>query len=275
MPRGVVERDEPRPGSDETQIVVSSDGRVGAHEWNHAIDQVQRVVDRIGDPVRGATVRLTRAGDPARERRCTATATIDIDGRPVRSRAEAAEMRDAVDRLVDRLRDRLQHLDELRLALRNRGAEHPPSEWRHGDRPEPRPEYHPRPVDEREVVRRKSFSTPESTLDEAIFDMESLDHDFFLFSDLATGQDAVVWRDGGAYRVRYAGTAPSDAAAAATVVVDTVPVGTATEDDVRARLDVGDEPWVIFRDAGTGRGRVMYRRYDGHYGLITPVTDAA
>lgn len=275
MPNGV-DRDVQQSGPDRPPIDVSSDGRVGASEREHASDQVQRVIDRIGRPVLGAAVRLTRSGDPARELGCSATATIDVDGRLVRSRAEAAEMRDAVDRLVDRLRDRLQHLDELRLALRHRGAERAPGEWRRGDRPDPRPRYHPRPADEREIVRRKSFSTPESTLDEAIFDMESLDHDFFLFSDIATGADAVVWRDGDDYRVRYVGAAPADPPEAAVeVVVDPVPVSTATEADARARLDIGDEPWVLYRDADTGRARVMYRRFDGHYGLITPVTDDA
>ena len=29
---------------------------------------------------------------------------------------------------------------------------------------------------------------------------------------------------------------------------------------------------VFFVNAETGRGNVIYRRYDGHYGLITPVT---
>ncbi|MEV7027010.1 sigma 54 modulation/S30EA ribosomal C-terminal domain-containing protein, partial [Kitasatospora sp. NPDC093558] len=32
-------------------------------------------------------------------------------------------------------------------------------------------------------------------------------------------------------------------------------------------------PFVFHADPGDGRGRVLYRRYDGHYGLITPVPD--
>jgi hypothetical protein len=30
------------------------------------------------------------------------------------------------------------------------------------------------------------------------------------------------------------------------------------------------QPFTFFVDAGTGRGRLIYHRYDGHYGLITP-----
>ena len=36
------------------------------------------------------------------------------------------------------------------------------------------------------------------------------------------------------------------------------------------RLDVDVEPFVFFVEPESGRGNVVYRRYDGHYGLITP-----
>lgn len=262
-------------GTGETTLVVSSSGPVGARAWNHAIDQVGRVVERVGDPVLGASVRLERRTDPARERSAIVTATIDVDGWPVRARAEAPDFRDATDRLVERLRDQLQHLEERRLALRHRGAEHPLGEWRHGDRATPRSAHHPRPREDRQIVRRKTFSTPDSTVDEAIFDMESLDHDFFLFTDLATGQDAVVWRGTGGHRVRFADGAPDDLVllTAGDIVVDPGSATVGTVDEVRARLDAGGEPWVFFRDDESGRGRVMYRRYDGHYGLITPADE--
>ena len=40
-------------------------------------------------------------------------------------------------------------------------------------------------------------------------------------------------------------------------------------DGAREWLDaVGDE-LVFFVDEATGRGAVLYRRYDGHYGLVT------
>ena len=39
-----------------------------------------------------------------------------------------------------------------------------------------------------------------------------------------------------------------------------------------ALLNDGDEPFVFYLDGATGRGAVVYRRYDGHYGLIEPVS---
>jgi hypothetical protein len=57
------------------------------------------------------------------------------------------------------------------------------------------------------------------------------------------------------------------------VAVDDRPAPALTLVAARERLDVGPEPWVFFEDADTGRGHLLYRRYDGHYGLVTP-TDA-
>ena len=37
---------------------------------------------------------------------------------------------------------------------------------------------------------------------------------------------------------------------------------------------MSDEPFLLFRNADTGRGNVLYRRYDGHYGLVTPADEA-
>jgi hypothetical protein len=35
------------------------------------------------------------------------------------------------------------------------------------------------------------------------------------------------------------------------------------------RLELSGAAFVFFVDEATGRGAVVYRRYDGHYGLIT------
>jgi len=33
-----------------------------------------------------------------------------------------------------------------------------------------------------------------------------------------------------------------------------------------------DSPFLFFIDSLSSRGAVIYKRYDGHYGLITPAT---
>ena len=54
------------------------------------------------------------------------------------------------------------------------------------------------------------------------------------------------------------------------VEVATAHPSTLTLEEAVERLNSGGEPHVFFADATNGRGNVLYRRYDGHYGLITP-----
>lgn len=37
-----------------------------------------------------------------------------------------------------------------------------------------------------------------------------------------------------------------------------------------AEMNMVGHRFLFFQNAATGRGNVMYRRYDGHYGLIEP-----
>jgi Sigma 54 modulation/S30EA ribosomal protein C terminus len=48
------------------------------------------------------------------------------------------------------------------------------------------------------------------TPDEAVFDMESLDHDFFLFTNLDTGDDNAVHRAGDGYEIIQPTPAPEN-----------------------------------------------------------------
>lgn len=44
------------------------------------------------------------------------------------------------------------------------------------------------------VIRRKEFASEPMSVDDAIYRMEMVDHDFFLFQDADTGKPAVVYR---------------------------------------------------------------------------------
>lgn len=108
--------------------------------------------------------------------------------RPGRHVGEAADLAE------DRLRRRLRVLRD-RTRTRHRwigiSREH---EWRHGDLPRPPMPYFPRPPEERRLVRRKSFALEPMARDQAAYEMHLVDHDFYLFTDRATGKDAVVVR---------------------------------------------------------------------------------
>lgn len=253
-------------------IVMSAVGDVGEDAKAYAQDRVARLLEMLREPVLFARVKLAKEADPARDRRAVAQATLDVNGDLVRAHVAAHTMPEAVDRLQGRLRDLLDHRAQHRERLARSRSVAEPGEWRHGDPPAARPAYFERPLEERQLVRHKTFAVDELTPDEALFDMEQLDFDFYLFVDLASGADAMIERsvDGSYVLERLVAV---DVDPGPTAVLLKVP-GTAapvlTVDEAIERLNAGGEPHVFFANAATGRGNVLYRRYDGHYGLIVP-----
>ncbi|NUU21525.1 MAG: sigma 54 modulation/S30EA ribosomal C-terminal domain-containing protein, partial [Streptomycetaceae bacterium] len=142
----------------------------------------------------------------------------------------------------------------------------------HDGRPTNRPVPFPRPPHEREIVRHKSFALARETPDEAAFEMDAMDYDFHLFTDLGTGQDSVIYR-AGPTGLRLAQVQPRPdliGPLAVRLTVSPTPAPRLRPSFARRRLDASCDPFVFFTHAVTGRGNVLYRRYDGHYGLITP-----
>ncbi len=258
----------------DVQVVVQARGEVSAAERAYAQDKVEHLLPLAPGPVLFARVELVEHADPARERPAFAKAELDVNGRLVRAHIAAATMFEAVDLLEARLRERLDrfahHEEAKHLRARGRG-EH---EWHHGDWAPARLSYFPRPAGEREIVRHKTFAVGEMTPDEAAFDLELLDHDFYLFKNLETGEDNVLARsEGDGYELLEPSTSSSLAATAAPIRHRaTRPPRLSTEEAVDL-FDQGVEPFVFFVDPEDGRGRILYRRYDGHYGLITPAEE--
>jgi ribosome-associated translation inhibitor RaiA len=240
------------------QIAVTTQGEVGAKQVRYARAKIARVTRWISAPVLHARVKLTAAGDPARTRPAMAQATLDVDGQVLRAHVAGHEMTEAIDLLEERLRAQVEMQKDRKLALRKRGpGSAEPGEWRHGDLPHHRPPYFPRPVADRRVVRHKSYELLPLTPTEAWEELLRLDQEFHLFCDAVTGEDSVVFRlrDGGAELQSLSRPYPAPLL---------------EEDQATGRLDLTGEPFLFFRDAASGRGAVVYRRYDGHYGVITP-----
>lgn len=245
---------------------------------DYARQRVESVFRYAHEPVLHARVRLTRHGDPAVDRPVTAQANLDVNGHAIRAQVSAPTAREAVDRLHDRLRHSLQHHLERVAghweARRGRLPSPKPHEWRHGAEPTHRPPYFPRPADERAVIRRKTFALARCDVDEAAFDMEAMDYDFHLFTEARTGQDSVLYRvvSTGDYRLAQVEPHPENlepTAASFTISERPAPV-LAVSQAVRL-MSVWDRPFLFFREAESDRGALLYHRYDGHYGLITPV----
>jgi ribosomal subunit interface protein len=246
-------------------VEVTLRGKVGDFAGEYARDKISRALDVVHEPVLHAHVVLDWTHDPSLERHALAEVTVDVNGTTVRAKTSAPTMNEAVDDLVYRLRRQLVQLrDRARARHRWTGVagDH---EWRHGARPRRPVPYFPVAEEAREVVRHKSFASEPMTVDEAAYEMDLLGHDFFLYRDARSGQPALVHRlpPGG-----YGVTGVTPARTAATVTYEALPPRL-TDAEARVRLETDGEPFVFYLDQDTSEGRVLYHRYDGHYGLIT------
>lgn len=255
------------------------DVKVTTHgELPGAADYARRKIGGLGHlthrRVLDARVRLSKHGDPAIERPVIAQANLDVNGRPVRAQVAGLNAREAIDRLEARLRTRLERVAghwDARGAVPVEGTH----EWRHESEPTRRASFYPRPPDERRIIRRKSFAMAPCTVDQAALEMEMLDYDFHLFTEKGTGFAAVLYR-GGPTGCRLALVAPAPAGELSPferpVTISPQPVPCLTQSQAIERLGLLGLPFLFYIDAAEGRASVLYHRYDGHYGLITPAS---
>lgn len=242
-----------------------------------AADYARRKIGELGRfthrPVLHARVRLTKHDDPAVERPVVAQANLDVNGRPVRAQVEGVNAREAIDHLAARLRIQLARIAEHWKARRGKVPVESLHESRHESEVSRRASFFPRPPDKRRIMRRKSFTTAPCTVDEAAFEMEMLDYGFHLFTEKGTGFAAVLYRGGPTgYRLALVAPAPVDQLSPfeRAVTISPQPVPCLTQEQAVERLGLLGLPFLFYIDAAEGRASVLYHRYDGHYGLITP-----
>ncbi len=256
----------------EFDIEITARGEVGAGDRRYAEDKLTRVGRFAPRPIIRARATLAEETNPAIERRAVAEASLDVSGRIVRAHVAARQMREAVDLLEERLRRRLDELASHYESRRHETGVAEPGEWRHGDQRSARPDYLERAVEERELVRHKTFAEGPETPEEAVLDMRLLDHDFFLFTNAASGEENVVWRleGGGIGWLQPTPGLDAPEPYAVDLRLDGAPTATIPVEEAVRRLDVTGERFVFFVNAESGRGNVVYRRFDGNYGLIMP-----
>ncbi|MFF5989640.1 sigma 54 modulation/S30EA ribosomal C-terminal domain-containing protein [Prauserella flavalba] len=239
-------------------VVVQTRGEVldGAREYVRK--QIAGLARKLPDRLVSARVKLVAFARPSAPVPALAQANLDVAGRAVRAQVAAAFFAEAGGLLRARLREQVASLTGPRTFRPWRGAA---------------PEVpSARPRGPREIVRRKEFPLTRCDPAEAAFTMDLSDYDFHLFVDADTGEDSVVHRAGPTgYRLaRLHSPVPPRNRPAVPLTVQPRPVPADSAAGAAARLDRTDLPFAFFRDDETGRGSVVYRRYDGHYGLIAP-----
>ncbi|SDL74429.1 sigma 54 modulation/S30EA ribosomal C-terminal domain-containing protein [Streptomyces wuyuanensis] len=255
--------------SQAVDVQVRSRGQVPRGADAYAREKVLATLDHVSEPVPAAQVKLTQAANGSAARPAAAQAVVDVNGRPVRAHVAASTMFEAVDLLQERLTARLAR------ARRHgpRGLSGTVQEaWWDSAGHEHRPHRQHLPAEERRVERYKSFGPTRQTPEDAVIDLESMDYDFWVFTDLASAYDSVVYRDvrTGRHRLASLGPVGQERETEGLLSVSTAPVPTSTVPEAVQRLNLTGLPFVFFHDTATGRGSVLYHRYDGHYGLIAP-----
>ncbi|MGZ4509774.1 MAG: ribosome hibernation promotion factor [Mycobacterium sp.] len=256
------------------------DVRVTTHgQFPGAEDYARTKIGELGrlthEPVLDAHVKLSEHGDPAVARRVLAQANLDVNGRLVRAQVEGVTAREAIDLLEARLRRGLERSAEHWEAKRGGTPKVRPHEWRHQSEGNHRPNYFPRPDSERRIMRHKSYSLPSCTVDDAAVEMELLDYDFHLFTEQGTGQESVLYHAGPTeYRLALVDPDLADELAPfeMPLTISSQPAPQLSVDQAIERIGLLGLPFLFFVDTTRGRGSVLYHRYDGHYGLITPTS---
>lgn len=206
-------------------------------------------------------VKLTVITDPGVTWPAVAQANLGLADRTVRAQVATATPQQAARLLTSRLRFKL----DPRPSRPDPGTRRWPAQLNHLT------DQHA--LDgERAVLRRKACWPQRLTPDQAVAQLEDLDYDVHLFVEQATGLDAVVYRAGAGYRLSLARPAqrPPGAATRPLTVSGRYPP-TLDVCAAKAQIEAFGLPFLFFLDAPTGRGAVLYHRYDGHLGLITSI----
>jgi putative sigma-54 modulation protein len=159
----------------------------------YASEKVERV-SRFFDEERSdsrAEVELSHERNPSIPEPEVAEATLFINGSVLKAREASEDMYASIDRMSDKLerqvkRFRGRQIDRWQGQLKNQSE---------GARAEPQPFV----VEEQEeveprIVRTKQFQMKPMGAEEAVLQMELLDHDFYVFTSADTGDINVVYR---------------------------------------------------------------------------------
>lgn len=183
-------------------VVKGRNVDVPAHYREHVADKLDKLT-RYDGKIMSIDVELLHERNPRQADHCQRVEiTCFSRGPVVRAEASARDFYTALDEAISRLEARLRRAaDRRRVHHRSRTpisvaaatADLP------GDLPRTQPEPEPvavgEPADQPwRIVREKEHSGDPITVDDALFHMELLGHDFYLFQDKESGRPSVVYR---------------------------------------------------------------------------------
>jgi ribosome-associated translation inhibitor RaiA len=241
-------------------------------ELRRRLERLRQLTDK---PLLGVRLTLRTPAGHSRSDQWLADASVVVGGRVLAAHATGPDAFSATDAAVERLRRQLRRTAGIEVATRNepRVLAKALADMAGGDnRPAalPRPRTR-KPPELRDLLPVRTWApAPEGTFD-AVADLLDLDLHFLLFTHARTREDAVVHRrdDGRIGLLHPPGSVLADEN---DIVVpepsrypEPIPLAQA-----RNEMDVLDHRFLYFIDAADGRGKVIYQRHDGNYGLVEP-----
>jgi ribosomal subunit interface protein len=192
-------------------VVKGRNVEVPDHYRAHVADKLQKV-ERYDQKIIRIDVELFHERNPRQAENCQRVEVTCISKGPiVRAEACAGDFYSALDMAVTKLEGQLRKAADRRRVHRGQHAPMSVAEATAGLAMFVRPEAAPalaastdgaeaaaRALDEEEqpwhIIREKEFSGEPMTVDDALYQMELVGHEFYLFHDKDTGRPSVVYR---------------------------------------------------------------------------------
>ena len=183
------------------EIVVRGRNVVVPDHYRQHVGEKLAKLERYDHKIIRADVELHHEKNPRQNGSCQhVEITCRTKGPVVRSEACAEDFYKALDMAADRLERRFRQAADRRRI--HHGSRTPPSlgeitaELSGSNSVEPPAplELDEAPEGPGRVVREKEHPAKPMSVDQALFEMELVGHDFFLFSDADTGRPSVVYR---------------------------------------------------------------------------------
>jgi len=233
--------------------IVAVRGVLGIGIDEYATAKVTAVLRHAHGPVRHVRITVTRGAHPAVAEPLLAVAHVDVDGVILHAHATADTAHTAVDRLAHRL--------SRQMATRTRHA--------HGQRVHT---ASPSTAPGRQVISHPTYGAARCSVIEAIADMDALGYDFHLFTD-DSGEDCLLRRTEAGHLLAAAHGRPPAIGWEVPVWMCDHAAPRLTAGQAQARLDLSGEPVLFYVDDTDDRGRLLYGRADGDYGLVRPAAE--
>jgi putative sigma-54 modulation protein len=170
----------------------------GIRDYVH--QKIEKAVNHYQNLTTEVDVHLSVARNPRINGKQTAEVTIYVNGSVIRSEESSENLYASIDLVADKIARQLRKFKERRQDRKSGAAkaasvvpQYPVEADLIGDR---KPEL---PAD---VVRMKYFAMPPMTIEEALEQLDLVDHDFYMFRNGDTGEINVIYeRNHGGYGV--------------------------------------------------------------------------